>query len=513
MTWDKEINENHRFNLLVGTSWEEHRSDFFSAAGKGYPDDKQLNNLSSAAHASKVQGATPESQNSLLSFYARANYVWKDRYLFTFTGRADASSKFAPDNQYGFFPSGAIAWRISEENFLKRAEWIDEIKIRASMGKTGTQSIGDHMWRTLYTPVSYGDKNALIPSQLGNSSIKWESTVQKDLGIDFSFAQGRLGGTFGYYHKVTDGALLNMTPAPSSSYSTVVFNIAKIRNQGVEFDIHGDFIRKKHFRWTGALNISRNISKVLDINGGPFSDPNNRDALNLGTSVVKEGEPLGLLYGRVATGIIKTEEQLAAAKEAFPYYTSFDPYLDLGDIAFEYEDGYWKEDVIGRSTPDFFGGYTNTFTWKQFTLTALFTFSYGNDLIYQKDVSDSGMSSLANRGTRVLNHYSETNTSSNRPRSMWAATYMLTSLNVYDASYLKLKTLTLNYNLPASICQKVKIKSASIYGTATNVFTLTSYPGPDPEVSDDPGSVIGGGRDASTYPTAKSYTFGIRIGF
>ena len=221
-----------------------------------------------------------------------------------------------------------------------------------------------------------------------------------------------------------------MTPAPSSSYSTVVFNIAKIRNQGVEFDIHGDFIRKKHFRWTGALNISRNISKVLDINGGPFSDPNNRDALNLGTSVVKEGEPLGLLYGRVATGIIKTEEQLAAAKEAFPYYTSFDPYLDLGDIAFEYEDGYWKEDVIGRSTPDFFGGYTNTFTWKQFTLTALFTFSYGNDLIYQKDVSDSGMSSLANRGTRVLNHYSETNTSSNHTRSMWAATYMLTSLNV-----------------------------------------------------------------------------------
>lgn len=172
------------------------------------------------------------------------------------------------------------------------------------------------------------------------------------------------------------------------------------------------------------------------------------------TSVVKEGEPLGLLYGRVATGIIKTEEQLAAAKEAFPYYTSFDPYLDLGDIAFEYEDGYWKEDVIGRSTPDFFGGYTNTFTWKQFTLTALFTFSYGNDLIYQKDVSDSGMSSLANRGTRVLNHYSETNTSSNRPRSMWAATYMLTSLNVYDASYLKLKTLTLNYNLPQASVKK-----------------------------------------------------------
>ena len=513
LTYDKEFNENHRLNVLAGTSWEDHRKDYFSASGRGYPDDDYLNNLSSASIAANVKGSNPESRTSLLSFYVRANYVWKDRYLFTFTGRADASSKFAPDNQYGFFPSGAIAWRISEENFLNMVEWIDEIKVRASMGKTGTQSIGDHMWRTLYSPVSYGDKNALIPTQLGNDKIKWESTVQKDLGLDFSFMRGRLGGTFGYYHKVTDGTLLNMTPAPSSSYSTVVFNIAKIRNQGLEFDIHGDFIRKKDFRWTGNLNISRNVSKVLDINGGPFSDPNDRDAMNLGTSVVKEGEPLGLLYGRVATGIIKTQAQLEAAREEFSLWTIFNPYLNLGDIAYEYEDGFWKEDVIGHATPDFFGGYTNTINWNRFTLTALFTFSYGNDLIYQKDVSDSGMSSLANRGTRVLNHYSEDNTSSNRPRSMWATTYMLSSLNVYDASYLKLKTLSLSYNLPESICRKVRIKSASVYGTATNVFTITSYPGPDPEVSDDPTSVIGGGRDVSTYPTVKSYTFGIRINF
>ena len=513
LTYDKEFNENHRLNVLAGTSWEDHRKDYFSASGRGYPDDDYLNNLSSASIAANVKGSNPESRTSVLSFYVRANSVWKDRYLFTFTGRADASSKFAPDNQYGFFPSGAIAWRISEENFLNMVEWIDEIKVRASMGKTGTQSIGDHMWRTLYSPVSYGDKNALIPTQLGNDKIKWESTVQKDLGLDFSFMRGRLGGTFGYYHKVTDGTLLNMTPAPSSSYSTVVFNIAKIRNQGLEFDIHGDFIRKKDFRWTGNLNISRNVSKVLDINGGPFSDPNDRDAMNLGTSVVKEGEPLGLLYGRVATGIIKTQAQLEAAREEFSLWTIFDPYLNLGDIAYEYEDGFWKEDVIGHATPDFFGGYTNTINWNRFTLTALFTFSYGNDLIYQKDVSDSGMSSLANRGTRVLNHYSEDNTSSNRPRSMWATTYMLSSLNVYDASYLKLKTLSLSYNLPESICRKVRIKSASVYGTATNVFTITSYPGPDPEVSDDPTSVIGGGRDVSTYPTVKSYTFGIRINF
>ena len=514
LTWDKEFNQNHRLNVLAGTSWEDYRSDYFSATGRGYPDDDILNNLSSAATAVNVKGSNPENRNSLLSFYLRANYIWKDRYLFTFTGRADASSKFAPDNQYGFFPSGAIAWRISQENFMRDAEWIDEIKLRASAGKTGTQSIGDHMWRTLYTTASYGGKNALIPTQLGNDKIKWESTVQKDLGLDFSFWNGRLAGTFGYYHKVTDGALLNLTPAPSSSYPTVVFNIAKVRNEGLEFDVHGDFIRKSNFKWSGALNISRNISKVLDVAGNPFSDPNDRDNLNLGTSVVKEGEPLGLLWGRVATGIIKSEEELAAVKKEMPYWSSFDPYLSIGDVRYEFDEtGYWKEDVIGHATPEFFGGYTNTFTWKNLSLLALFTFSYGNDLMYQKDVSDMAMNSLANRGTRVLNHYSENNTASNRPRYVLGNTNMLTSLNVYDASYLKLKSLTLSYNLPKQICQKCRLNALSVYATATNLFTITSYPGPDPEVSDDPTSVIGGGRDVSTYPTVKSYTFGIRFNF
>lgn len=204
LTYDREFNEEHRLNLLAGTSWEDYRTDFFSATGRGYPDDNILNNLSSAATAVAVSGASPDSRNALLSFYLRANYVWKERYLFTFTGRADASSKFAPDNRYGFFPSGAVAWRISQENFMRGIEWIDEIKLRVSAGKTGTQSIGDHMWRTLYTTAAYNGKNAMIPSQLGNDAIKWEATVQKDFGVDFSLWNGRLAGTFGYYHKVTD---------------------------------------------------------------------------------------------------------------------------------------------------------------------------------------------------------------------------------------------------------------------------------------------------------------------
>jgi hypothetical protein len=183
-------------------------------------------------------------------------------------------------------------------------------------------------------------------------------------------------------------------------------------------------------------------------------------------------------------------------------------------MSYEMDDeGFWKQDIIGKATPKFFGGYTNIFTYKSFSLISLFTFSYGNKLMYQKDVSDMGFSDLPNRGVRALDHYSASNPGSNRPRYLFGETSMLTDLNVYDASFLKLKSLTLSYNLPSKLLQKFKLNNMSVYATATNIFTVTKYPGPDPEVSDDPGSVIGGGRDASTFPTVKSYTFGIRLGF
>jgi TonB-linked SusC/RagA family outer membrane protein len=521
LTYDKIFNSDHRLNALLGTSWEDKQSSYFSATGSGYPDDDFLNNLSSAAQATSVKGSNPASRSSLLSFYLRVNYVWKERYLFTFTGRSDASSKFGPENRVGYFPSGAIAWKLSEEKFLRDVSWIDEIKLRASMGKTGTQRIGDHMWRTLYNVGSYAERSALFPAQLGNNEIKWESTVQKDLGMDFTLFNQRIGGTFGYYHKVTDGALLNMTPAPSSGFNTVVYNLATIRNEGVELDLRADFIRTKNFAWTGSLNIAHNSSKVMNIAGDAFSDPNDRENLNLGTSIVKEGESLGLLYGRIVKGIITSEEQLNSYKSKFPEILPAVPYWVLffssvGVGSFEYEldeDGLPKMDIIGNANPDFFGGYNNTLTYKNIALTTLFTFSYGNDLMYQKDVNDMSMSSLANRGVSVLEGYSETNTSSIRPVSTYGSTNFLTNKNIYDASYLKLKSLSLSYSFSPKALNRLKLSGLLIYINGTNLFTITKYPGPDPEVSDDPASIIGGGRDISTYPTTRTYTMGLRLSF
>jgi len=514
LTWDKEFSPNSRLNVLAGTSWEKYKSSFFSAAGSGYPDDDFLNNLSAAAVPVAVQGSDPNSQNALLSFYLRANYTFKDRYLFTFTGRSDASSKFAPTNQVGYFPSGAIAWRLSEEKFLKDVKWIDEIKIRASAGKTGTQNIGDHLYRTLYIPGAYAGTNALVPSQLGNDKVKWESTLQKDLGLDFSLFKSRLRGTFGLYEKITDGALLNVTPAPSSSYNTVVLNVAKIRNRGVEFDLRGDVVRTKSFQWNIAVNVSANVSKVLNVEGGPFSNPNDRDALNLGNSIVQEGQPLGLLYGYYAGGVIKDQKQLDDYKAAFPYYIYFQPFVNIGDEMSVLDSvTILKSGPIGKSYPKYYGGITNTFSFKNFNLIALLTFSHGNQLLYLNDVASLGVGSLSNVSTRILDHYSATNTNSNRPRLLYQYGGAPDGRSVFDASYIKLKSVTLSYDMPKSMAEKIKLRSASIYVSGTNLFKITHYPGLDPEVSDDPFSVIGGGVDASTYPTTKAFVAGLRFGF
>ncbi|TJZ54767.1 TonB-dependent receptor [Sphingobacterium olei] len=522
LTWDKEINENHRLNLLGGTSWEKYATEFFSAEGRGYPNDDFLNNLSSAIVPAQVQGANPSGEYALLSFYMRANYAFKDRYLFTFTGRNDISSKFPKGKQATYFPSGALAWRLSEENFLKGVSWMDDLKLRVSAGYTGSQSIGNYLFLSLYSPVAYAGASAFTPTQLGNRDIKWERTLQKDLGLDFSFFKTRLRGTLGYYEKNTSGLLLNMTPPPSYAFSSVIMNVASIANRGLEFDVRGDIIRNKTFNWNLAFNISRNISKVTSIQGGDFSNPNNRNALNLGTSIVREGEELGLLYGRVATQIAQSSEEATQFLNDVYFAQLFNPFFNAGDMMYEKSlltssggvDYYqYKYDVIGNINPDFYGGITNIFSYKNIHLNTLFTYSYGNDILFQTDVRDRGINNLTNKGERILGRWTPTNPNSERERLIFGQSAFLNNNSVYDASYLKLKSLTVGYDLPKITSDKLGVRYASFYVSATNLFVITNYPGLDPEISDDPRSVIGGGRDLSSYPTTRELTIGIRLGF
>lgn len=518
LTWNKEFNASNKLTVLAGTSWQITKSNSFAASGQGFPDDVYLNNLSSAAVTLPATGLS--GQSSLLSFYMRANYSLYDKYLFTFTGRSDASSKFPSKNRVGYFPSGGVAWRISQENFLKDVKWIDDIKLRASMGYTGTQNIADNLFYTLYSPVSFAGMNGLAPTQLGNDKLKWESTLQKDLGLNIQLFNSRLRAEFGYYSKVTSDILFPATVATSSGFPGVTANIAKIRNNGIEIGIGGDFIRKKNFQWSGNLNISRNRSKVLALSND-FSNPNNPKIYTYGNTVMKVGEPLGLLYGKVFDGISQTQAEVDEYKTRSYYASRLQPYYGIGDPRFKLDVpisaglSLFKNDIIGHAEPKFYGGYTNTISYKSFTLTALATFSSGGDIYYLADIQNQNASSRTNKGVGILNRWTPENTDTNVPRLLLGINYSTgaSSNNVYDASYIRLKSITFSYQLPKDLLDRVKIMNASIYVSATNLFTITHYPGADPEVSNDPYSLIGGYSDSGGYPSVRQFSFGVRFGF
>ena len=519
VTWNKQFNENNRLNFLAGTSWQKAKSNSFTASGQGFPDDIYLNNLSSAALTLPAKGIA--AQNSLLSFYVRSNYALYEKYLFTFTGRSDASSKFPAGNRLGYFPSGGVAWRISEENFLKNVKWIEEIKLRVSAGYTGTQNIGDNLFYTLYAPVSYAGLSGMKPTQLGNDRIKWESTRQKDAGIDFTFFKSRLSGGMGYYEKSTSGVLFPATVASSSGFAGVTANIANIRNRGLEFTFRGEFIKKRDFEWSGTFNISGNRSKVLALSND-FADPNNPKVYRYGNTILQVGKPLGLLYGNVFEGIIQTNEEAQDYKSR-NFYSLYgdldligvgDPKYALGDkVYLNYS--LFKTDIIGNAEPKYYGGYTNSITYKNFSIIALATFSYGGDIYYLADLQNQSLGTRTNKGVRILDRWTPENTGSDRPRLVLGKTGLTgaASNNVYDASYIRLKSVTLNYQLPKAVMDKAKLNSASVYFSATNLFTATRYPGADPEISNDPYSLIGGYSDTGSYPTIRQFSFGLRFGF
>lgn len=532
LTWDKQFNADNRLNLLVGTSWEQNNVQSFSAAGQGFPDDKFLNGLSSAALALPPKAS--ESQNSLLSFYLRANYAFKEKYLLTVTGRSDESSKFPASNRTGYFPSFGVAWRASEEPFLKNVKWINDLKFRASAGFTGTQNLGDNLFYTLYTPVSYASTNALVPTQLGNDKIRWETTLQKDAGVDFALFDSRLRGAFGYYNKQNthSSELLMATPvATSSGFTSALVNLADINNRGIEIELRGDLIRHKNMTWNLAVNVTRNRSTVKHINrdlqdpnNTGYSDPFLNSNFALGNTILREGQPIGLLYGYTYKGVIKTQKEL----DDYTANSLYAKYGILDNLGFGYPmyglidtgsyKGYFAKDIIGHAEPKLYGGITNTFNYKQFSLIASFTFSYGGDLLYMPEVQSFGLGDLSNRNTRILlPHYSAANPDADRPELFLGDpnTYGTgpSTADVFDASYIKLKAISLNYELPQRLMAKWHMRTAMVYVAGSNLFTITKYPGPDPEISNDPYSLINGYTDAATYPTMRQYTVGVRLGF
>ncbi|QHT71472.1 TonB-dependent receptor [Rhodocytophaga rosea] len=520
LTYNKEINQDHTINALLGFEMQQFRNESVNSYAFGFPESRTgWHDIGSADNPQTTTNG--ELEWSILSYFGRINYSLKNKYLFTLTGRADGSSKFAEGNKYGFFPSAAFAWRVSEEEFMKSNNFINDLKFRASYGVTGNQAIPPYGSLALIGQIGQGVFSTSSgseafrgrePVSYPNRNLKWETTKQANIGVDLSVLEGRLGATVEVYHKNTEDLLLG-TPIPyTSGFETTLLNIGNVQNRGIDIALNSVNI-DGNIRWTTSVNVSVNRNKITNL--AREEDIN----LGIGGNILREGEPIGTFFGYVFDGIYQTDDE---AKNS-PVIAGQNP--SAGDRRYKdisgpngMPDGVindFDRTIIGSAQPDFTWGVNNTLTFKGITLSFFFQGSQGNEMVNQNlgDLANVNgrQNVLASAG---LGRWTPQNPNNTYARALYTANdNVFSSRFVEDASYLRLKNLTLGYNFPASLLEKIKLSNARIYVSGTNLWTLTDYSGYDPE-----GNAYGGttnivGVDFGGYPQAKTYTVGLNLGF
>lgn len=451
--------------------------------------------------------------DALQSYMARINYSYKERYLLTASWRIDGSSHLT--DKYSNFPSVAVGWNIAREAFLENSPIVSSLKIRASYGETGNQAVGAYATIpriNVDKPYFFDGITPSVTTPLGaptSSSLRWEKTKQTDVGIDASFFNGRLMLAADWYNKdITD--LLYKYDSPDymggGSYDR---NMGKLNNRGLELSVGGMPISNKDFSWTTNLSFSFNRNKVVDLAGLDDVAVNNIGSSQEGISYLKVGRPLGEFYGYKFLGTWKSSEADEAAKFG----------MKPGDARFEDVNGdnaYTAADMqqIGNGTPDFTFGFSNDFSYKNFTLNLMFYGSVGNDIYSQTMAYIWGGQGQARTPTTVeaLNMWTPENETENPQFSKTSKNFINSSRYVYNGSFVKLKNIAFNYAVPKSLTQKFFVENLEVYVSAQNLFTITKYPGYDPEVNNGTNAITQG-LEMGVIPNPRSYTFGLRIGF
>ncbi|NBC27347.1 MAG: SusC/RagA family TonB-linked outer membrane protein [Bacteroidetes bacterium] len=490
--------ESHKFSGVLGTSFQKSNRDFSSINAQGFPSD-QFVKLSVASQVTAA--STSGTSWGLASYYFRGNYTYDNRYLFTFTGRVDGSSRFGDNFQYGFFPSGSIAWNVANEVFMEDQEIFSELKPRISFGVTGNQEgIGNFASRGLFGVSDYRNTPTLVPTQLSNADLSWESTEQLDFGVDVGLFEGRINFTADYFIKNTDDLLLNRLIPGVSGFSNVTDNIGRVQNKGFEFSINGAVLSRSDFSWTSSFNISfiRNTVEELEVDNQVLND----------SHILSEGEPIGTFNLIDQNGVDPQTGNIRWVD------LNGDGVIDSGD-----------KRIVGNAEPDFFGGFGNTINYKGFDLNMLFQFTYGNDIFNHSRASyeNLGWSRIGtgfplpdgNNHTRADDRWMEPGDETDIPRAS------LTNINwreystrwLEDGSYLRLKTLTLGYNFSPDFTQRLGMSSLRVYGQGQNLLTFTDYSGLDPEVNQNARNPLVAGSDFGTMPQVRTISFGINLEF
>jgi TonB-linked SusC/RagA family outer membrane protein len=512
LTYNKVFGD-HSINAVGGYTWQVFHYKHFEASSTGYSTDLYLaDNL--GAGTTYGQPGSNRSQSQLASYLGRLNYIYKDRYLFTLTARADGSSKFGANNKWSFFPSFAVAWRASEEAFMKDMDWLSNLKLRASYGKTGNQDIANYQSLSMLGTMNYALGGALNsglgPSNIPNPDLKWETTATTDAGLNIGLFNNRLSLVVDYYYKKTTDLLWNISTPSSVGFRSIFKNIGSLENKGVEIALEADIFTGE-FKWNTQTNWSRNRNKVLEIPGyTPSTQGSLSGHLKINGSWLEPGLPVGVWNLLKYDGVFQDQAQL----DAGPRSSANDK---LGDARFVDKSGDGKINytddrmIVGDPNPDFIYGWTNDFSFKGFDFSVFLQGSYGNDIINIQRAETNVSGPWGNQRREILNRWTPTNTNTNIPRARVTVDPLLIQSDwlIEDGSYMRVKTMTLGYTF-----SKIRfMNSLRVYITGQNLFTITDYSGFDPEVNSQGNSNLQLGVDYNAYPSSKEVLFGVNISF
>ena len=509
------LTEAHRFDVMAGYSADRYWSKEHDQAYSGFPNDDVLNNASSATTVNKP--TETYSKSGLNSIYGRLSYDFLSRYLLDFSLRSDESSKFGPGNKRGTFPAVSLAWRINQEPFLESVRDIDDLKFRLSWGKTGSTNVSDFSYIQYFNGNQYGGQSGLtLASTYPNKNIKWEMTTEYNAGVDFTLFNGRLTGSFDIYHRKTDGALAPAPIALEFGIGTYYSNILDLTNNGFEFSIGGDVVRTKDFTYNTMLSISSNRNKITKLNGSTL-DMMHQD-------LYMEGHAMGTVKGYKVAGIYQSQDQIRKLNEQ-AMAKGFDFYQDgaaVGDYMFADTngDGYISEadrTAIANPEPKVFGGWSNTLSYKNFTLSMLFQYQLGGDAYYNTmQESASGALGMSILREMYGNTWTPDRTDAKYAKLMWMpSAYTNTQANdryVYSNSYFRLRNITLSYTFEPAWLERLHVSGASVFFTATNLFTITDWPGLDPDMAAT-NAFTKTTETKDVYPMSRSFSFGLKLQF
>lgn len=580
--YETTLKEIHRINVLVGQEVTDSGGSFMRIAGKKFPSNFTKDNAFAMInqYGSDLTIASGVSTPSRIqSYFGRANYSLMDKYLFTATFRADGSSNFSPEKRWGYFPAASFAWRMSEESFMQNVSWLDDLKFRISYGEVGNDAIDPSLWSQYWGPETdnrwfYALNNTakssydLASSQLANKDLKWETTITRNIGLDFTTLNNRLWGSIEVYKNTAKDLLMLVDIPAITGFSTSYKNVGQTSNKGVELSLSGVILKNNDWNITGGININvnkNNIDKLAQNVPSSYGTQFMQSGVPSSDYILQEGKPVGIVRGykmdgkgyytpddfdyNAATNEYALKTGVADLSGAFVSYRggvvpgSQQAYPGLPKFVDAFEDGVIDEKdyvEIGNMNPKHTGGFNINASYKQFDLGLFFNWSYGNDIYNANKLGslyngNKGGGLYGNKLDIINGSYTlfdiqngnlvelttpdqlnAANANASLPSTYLQQGYV-SNIGIEDGSYLRLNTMTLGYSLPKPVLSKIKASNLRVYGSIYNVFTLTGYSGLDPEVNANDNMNNSRyptpGLDWGTYPRARQFVLGLNVTF